>query len=120
MAVKTLTANLAMPDPNREYYVNGRGYRAAQWGPYAFPVRIRTRAYAVHTGGGDSSKASLKLVYNGQPAGEAKDQRFGRADLQVLQHTVLDKGQTAAFAIESGNSGATEAYYGFEFWFTLA
>jgi|GEM_PF-4170680 len=109
-----------VPQPDRETYLNGRGVRAAQLGPFAVPVRIRTRAYGFHRSGGAGSTASLNLLYDGNSAGQATDQSFDLASLQVVYNIILDTGQTAAFAIQSNNSGAAERYVGFEFWLSAA
>ncbi|WP_395612945.1 hypothetical protein [Allosphingosinicella sp.] len=110
----------AVPQPDRELYLNGRGVRAAQLGPYDVPVRIRTRAYGFHRKTGDNPKASVNLLYNGTSAGKATDANFDLANLQVVCNIILDPKQIAAFAVESGNSGATERYVGLEFWLSAA
>src|SRR3954466_709884 len=112
-------AALEAADPNREYYVNGRNLRAQQFGPYPFPARIRIRAYGVHVRTGDNPWATLRLIRDGEGFGYARDERFDGANLQVLNHMVLDPGRTVAFALESQNQGAREAYVGFEFWFSM-
>jgi hypothetical protein len=84
-------------------------------------TRVRARAYGFHRGAGASSKASLKLLYDGSPAGEATDQTFNLANLQVVNNIILDPGQSAAFALQSTNgSGVTERYVGLEFWLSAA
>jgi hypothetical protein len=113
-------AVLATADPSREYYVNGRNIRAVQFGPYPFPARIRVRAYGVHVRTGDNPSATLQLNRDGEAFGDARDQSFDRANLQVLNHLVLDPGHSVAFALDSQNHGATEAYIGLEFWFSMA
>ncbi|HYD12412.1 MAG TPA: hypothetical protein VEC11_06165 [Allosphingosinicella sp.] len=111
--------NATLPQQDREFYLNGRGVRAAQLGPYGVPVRIRTRAYGFHRGGGGST-ASLTLLHGGAPAGTATDANFDLANLQVIYNIILDPGQAATFAIKSDNHGATERYVGFEFWLSVA
>lgn len=112
--------NATVPQPDRELYLNGRGVRAAQLGPYTVPVRIRTRAYGFHRKTGNSPTASVNLLYNGSSAGKQTDANFDLANLQVVYNIILDPGQVAAFAVESGNSGATERYVGLEFWLSAA
>lgn len=109
-----------VPQPDRELYLNGRDVRAAQLGPFAVPVRIRTRAYGFHRGGGAGSTALLKLLYEGNSAGEATDRNFNLANLQVVYNIILDPEKTAAFAIQSDNGVATERHVGFEFWLSAA
>lgn len=115
-----LTHTLSAPDPAREYYLNGRGYKSGHFGPYPAPVRMRVRAYGVHKGGGGDASASLLLRYNGDPAGQASDRNFDRANLQVVYNMILDPNMTAAFELESNNHVATELYAGFEVWLSLA
>lgn len=116
----TTMQNATLPQQDRELYLNGKGVRAAQLGPYGVPVRIRTRAYGYHRKSGDNPTASLNLLYNGASAGRQNDASFDLANLQVVYNLILDPGQIAAFALESGNTGATERYVGFEFWLSVA
>jgi hypothetical protein len=116
------TLNFAgpVPQPDRELYLNGKGILAAQLGPFTVAVKMRVRAYGYHRKTGDSPTASLALLYNGDGWGNASDASFDHANLQVLNHLVLDPGQRAAFAIQSDNTGATERYVGLEFWLSAA
>lgn len=105
---------------DQETYFNGRSAGTGRFGPYAFPTRIRIRAYATFVRTGDDTQAGLRLRYNGDPAGEASDQQFDRANLQVLNFMVLDKGQKAEFAIETRRNDAVLRYSGMEAWLSLA
>lgn len=104
---------------DQEAYTNGRNFRLARVGKFGVPVRIRVRAYNVQTGHGGND-ATLVLKYNGENFGQQTDRNFDRTNLQVLNHMILDAGEIADFAIETGGHGATEKYVGFEFWLSLA
>jgi hypothetical protein len=116
----TLADEIGTMVPGKEYRVLREGVRATELGSFDFPVRIRLRAFTAHDGGGDSSTAWMKLFYDGVLVGEDSDRHFNAADLKVRYEVDIDRGNTADFRIESGNQGATERRYGFEFWLSPA
>lgn len=115
-----LSQGLAALLPGAPYHVVRDGVRATELGPFAYPIRIQLRAYSHHSGGGDGSTAWAKLYYDNVLVADRTDHSFNNANFDMNYAVDIDAGNTANFRIESGNSGATEDSYGFEFWLSRA
>ena len=86
---------------------------AAELGPYEKSYDCKIRAFTTHTGGGDDSTAMMRLLYDGGPVGEAFDQSFNVANLEVPYSFHLSLGSTVGVAIVTENHIATIAVHGF-------
>ena len=104
----------------QEYELRRPSVKAAELGPYPFPVKIRVDAYSKHADGGDSSWATQDLYYDAARVGSSSDRKFNVAHLHRTYNVVIDGGNDAQFRIATDNSGATESDYGFVFWLSRA